>query len=202
VRRPRVLSTASTVTQEKTLELSKNFEPDLAAKTRAQVLVGHRSAPVRVARPLLSRERPFRATQAPRDFPLTCARRTIGWLASPSGELSFVELAVLVDVEVAHFLVLGCAGRDRTQRRAAEAQLTPCRPGERQSAASRWCVRHDRASTSRPSSASASRSGPSTAPSLWSSAAIRAGSAEGAGASAAAGRAGSCWRMRTSATAG
>ena len=36
-------------------------------------------------------------------------------LLHPSGELSFVELVVLVDVEVAHFLVLGLAGGERTQ---------------------------------------------------------------------------------------
>ncbi len=41
-------------------------------------------------------------------------------LLHPSGELSFVELVVLVDVEVAHVLLLGRAGGDRTQRRAAE----------------------------------------------------------------------------------
>src|SRR5207237_9613460 len=41
-------------------------------------------------------------------------------LLHPSGELSVIELVVLVDVEVAHFLLLGLAGRDRTQRRAAE----------------------------------------------------------------------------------
>ena len=41
-------------------------------------------------------------------------------LLHPSGELSFVELVVLVDVEVAHFLLLGLAGGDGTQRRAAE----------------------------------------------------------------------------------
>ena len=38
----------------------------------------------------------------------------------PSGELSFVKLFVLMDVEVAHFLVLGLAGGKRTQRGAAE----------------------------------------------------------------------------------
>jgi hypothetical protein len=32
-------------------------------------------------------------------------------LLHPSGELSFVELLVLVDVEEAHFLLLGLAGR-------------------------------------------------------------------------------------------
>src|SRR3979409_155614 len=41
-------------------------------------------------------------------------------LLHPGGELSFVELVVLMDVEVAHFFLLGLAGRDRTQRRAAE----------------------------------------------------------------------------------
>src|SRR5437870_8545359 len=41
-------------------------------------------------------------------------------LLHPSGELSFVELVVLVDVEVAHFLLFGLAGGNRTQRRAAE----------------------------------------------------------------------------------
>jgi hypothetical protein len=41
--------------------------------------------------------------------PLTFVRRAIGWLAS-SGKLSFVELGVLVDVEVAHLLLLGLAG--------------------------------------------------------------------------------------------
>ena len=38
----------------------------------------------------------------------------------PSGELSFVERVALVDVEVAHFLLLGLAGGEKTQRRAAE----------------------------------------------------------------------------------
>ena len=38
----------------------------------------------------------------------------------PVRELRLVELVVLVDVEVAHVLLLGLAGRDRTQRRAAE----------------------------------------------------------------------------------
>ena len=41
-------------------------------------------------------------------------------LLHPGGELSFVELVVLVDVEVAHVLLLGRAGRDRRERRAAE----------------------------------------------------------------------------------
>src|SRR6266566_2458484 len=41
-------------------------------------------------------------------------------LLHPSGELSFIELVVLVDVQVARVLALGLAGGDRTQRRAAE----------------------------------------------------------------------------------
>src|SRR5262245_18946386 len=41
-------------------------------------------------------------------------------LAHPSGELSFIELVVLMDVEVARVLARGLAGRDRTQRCAAE----------------------------------------------------------------------------------
>src|SRR4051794_40923881 len=41
-------------------------------------------------------------------------------LLHPGGELSFVELVVFVDVEVAHVLVLGRSRRERTQRRAAE----------------------------------------------------------------------------------
>src|SRR5438874_12281195 len=41
-------------------------------------------------------------------------------LLHPSGELSFVERVVLMDVEVAHFLLFGIAGGARTQRRAAE----------------------------------------------------------------------------------
>src|SRR5688572_3436756 len=40
-------------------------------------------------------------------------------LLHPIDELRFVELA-FTDIEVAHFLVLGFAGRHRTQRRAAE----------------------------------------------------------------------------------
>ena len=42
MRRPRVLSTSPAVTQEKALEIANNFEPDFAAKTRAQMLT-HRS---------------------------------------------------------------------------------------------------------------------------------------------------------------
>src|SRR5947208_1538321 len=41
-------------------------------------------------------------------------------LLHPSGELSFVELVVLMDVEVARVLALGFARGDRTQRCAAE----------------------------------------------------------------------------------
>src|SRR4051812_49087025 len=41
-------------------------------------------------------------------------------LLHPSGELSFVQLLAFVDVEVADVLLLGRAGGERTQRRAAE----------------------------------------------------------------------------------
>ena len=41
--------------------------------------------------------------------------RQLAGLLHPGGELGLVELVVLVDVEVAHVLVLGLAGRDRTQ---------------------------------------------------------------------------------------
>src|SRR5437899_8035100 len=41
-------------------------------------------------------------------------------LPDPTRHELLVELVVLVDVEVANFLLLGLAGGDRTQRRAAE----------------------------------------------------------------------------------
>src|SRR5262245_4140791 len=44
-----------------------------------------------------------------------------GYLAGllhPFGELSFVELVVLVDIQIADFLLLGLAGWERSQRRA------------------------------------------------------------------------------------
>src|SRR6516165_1023413 len=41
-------------------------------------------------------------------------------LLHPGGKLSLVELVVLVDVEIAYFLLFGLAGGDRTQRRAPE----------------------------------------------------------------------------------
>src|SRR5436305_1062258 len=41
-------------------------------------------------------------------------------LLHPGGDLRFVERVVLMDVEVAHFLLLGIARGERTQRRAAE----------------------------------------------------------------------------------
>src|SRR5262245_59117153 len=41
-------------------------------------------------------------------------------LLHPSGELTFDELVILVEVEVAHVPVIGLAGGKRTQRRAAE----------------------------------------------------------------------------------
>src|SRR5262245_50244294 len=46
--------------------------------------------------------------------------RQLAGLLHPIGELGFVELVVLVDVEVANFLLLGLAGGERTQRCAAE----------------------------------------------------------------------------------
>jgi hypothetical protein len=41
----------------------------------------------------------------------------VDWLAcfTPSGELSFAELVVLVDVQVLHFLELGLSGGERTK---------------------------------------------------------------------------------------
>src|SRR5436305_674453 len=41
-------------------------------------------------------------------------------LLHPCGELGFVKLVVLANVEVARVLALGLAGRERAQRRAAE----------------------------------------------------------------------------------
>src|SRR6476620_2738695 len=46
--------------------------------------------------------------------------RQLAGLLHPGGELSFVEFGVLVDVEVADFLLLGFAGRERMQRGASE----------------------------------------------------------------------------------
>src|SRR5688500_17463829 len=43
-----------------------------------------------------------------------------GRLPDPCRHLRLVYLLVLANVDVAHFLVLGLARRDRTQRRAAE----------------------------------------------------------------------------------
>ena len=42
----------------------------------------------------------------------------------PGVELGFVERLVLVDVEIAHVLLLGLPGRDRAQRGAAEDTFT------------------------------------------------------------------------------
>jgi hypothetical protein len=51
--------------------------------------------------------------------------RQLAGLLHPGGELSFVELVVLVDVEVAHFLVLGLAGgRGRSDVPRKKATLT------------------------------------------------------------------------------
>src|SRR6058998_2889527 len=60
------------------------------------------------------------ATHAPRPGRSHSFAGQLAGLFHPTGELSFVELVVLVDVEVAHVLVLGLAGGDRTQRHAAE----------------------------------------------------------------------------------
>jgi hypothetical protein len=45
--------------------------------------------------------------------------RQRGGLLHPDGELSFVELVALMDIEVARVLALGLTGGNRTQRRAA-----------------------------------------------------------------------------------
>src|SRR5436190_485779 len=60
------------------------------------------------------------ATHAPRTGRSHSFAGQLAGLLHPSGELSFVELVVLMDVEVARVLALGLAGGDRTQRRAAE----------------------------------------------------------------------------------
>ena len=57
-----------------------------------------------------------------RDRPSHAFARQLAGLLHPGGELAFVELVVLVDVEVARVLALGFARRDRAQRRAAEEQ--------------------------------------------------------------------------------
>jgi hypothetical protein len=57
------------------------------------------------------------ATHAHRTGPSHSFAGLLAGLLHPSGELGFVEPAVLVDIEVAHFLLLGLAGR--TQRRVA-----------------------------------------------------------------------------------
>jgi len=74
----------------------------------------------------LSLERRQRAdglasAHAPHATPTGGSHLFAGQLAGflhPSGDLSFVELVVLVDVRIAHFFLLGLAGRDRTQRSA------------------------------------------------------------------------------------
>src|SRR5260370_34333593 len=60
------------------------------------------------------------ATHAPRTGRSHSFAGQLADLLHPSGEPSFVELVVLVDVEVASVLALGLAGGDSTQRRAAE----------------------------------------------------------------------------------
>src|SRR5919106_4192108 len=64
--------------------------------------------------------RPLTPTHAPRTGRSHSFAGQLAGLLHPGGELSFVELVVLVDVEVAHVLLLGLAGGKRTQRRAAE----------------------------------------------------------------------------------
>jgi hypothetical protein len=54
------------------------------------------------------------ATHAPRTGRSHSFAAQLAGLLHPSGELSFVELVVLVDVEVAHFLLRGLAGDQRT----------------------------------------------------------------------------------------
>src|SRR5260370_14638365 len=58
------------------------------------------------------------ATHAPRTGRSKSFAGQLAGLFHPSGELSFVDLVVLMDVEVARVLALGLAGGDRTQRRA------------------------------------------------------------------------------------
>ena len=53
---------------------------------------------------------PAHATDAPRTGRSHLFAGRLAGSLHPGGELSFVELVVLVDVEVAHFLLLGLAG--------------------------------------------------------------------------------------------
>src|SRR5262245_15040241 len=53
-------------------------------------------------------------------LPLHPLPRQLARLPYPGGELGFVDCVVLVDVEVADVLLLGCAGRYRPQLSAAE----------------------------------------------------------------------------------
>jgi hypothetical protein len=79
-----------------------------------------------VARPSLSiasqhlRADDLASAHAPRTGRSHSFAGQLAGLLHPSGELSFVELVVLMDVEVARVLALGLAAGDRTQRRAAE----------------------------------------------------------------------------------
>src|ERR1700722_13491123 len=58
------------------------------------------------------------ATHAPRTGRSHSFAGQLAGLLHPSGELSFVDLVALMDVEVAHLLLLGLAEGDRTQRRS------------------------------------------------------------------------------------
>src|SRR5262245_19164260 len=73
----------------------------------------------RRGRPLPPRQRLVR-TLAPRTCFSQAFTGHLAGLLHPIGELRFVELIVLVDIEVAHFLLFGLAWRERTQRCAAE----------------------------------------------------------------------------------
>src|SRR5262245_4101763 len=61
-----------------------------------------------------------RSRASPHTRPSHAFARQLAGLLHPIGKLTFVELVVLVDVKVAYVLVLGLAGRHRTQRCAAE----------------------------------------------------------------------------------
>src|SRR5688572_8790758 len=71
---------------------------------RLSIVVGPGSVYVRV-----------RSTQSERSARSPAGQR--GRLFHPFRHLRFVELIVLVDIDVAHLLVLAGAGRDRSQRR-------------------------------------------------------------------------------------
>jgi hypothetical protein len=59
------------------------------------------------------------ATRAPRNGRSEFIRRAIGSLASPELRIELRQVVVRMDVELARFIVLGPAGSDGTQHRAA-----------------------------------------------------------------------------------